>query len=138
MKEGISRGFCQSTHGAFSVHVRHKYSDLRTSEGKELQGIINGIIEDLGGNESLSSSQRLILDGMKSKLIVILQIGKYADNQIDLIDKEGNVLPCLKQTLTHYQSELRRDLELLHGLDRRNKKQAGYSAAMKALGVSND
>ncbi len=99
---------------------------------------MRGIIDDLGGQEALTSSQRLILDGMKSKLIVILQIGRYADKQIDLIDKDGNVLPCLKQTLTHYQSELRRDLELIHGLDRRNKKQGGYRQAMKALGVGSD
>jgi len=125
-------------HGAFSVHVRRKYSDLRTSEGRELAGIMRGIIEDLGGQEALTSSQRLILDGMKSKLIVILQIGRYADKQIELIDKDGNVLPCLKQTLTHYQSELRRDLELIHGLDRRNKRQGGYRQAMKALGVGSD
>lgn len=126
-------GAAIQTHGAFSVQVRQRYSDRRTTEGRELAGIMRGIIEDLGGQEALTSSQRLILDGMKSKLIVILQIGKYADKQIELIDNDGNVLPCLKQTLTHYQSELRRDLELIHGLSRKDKRQPGYRAALKAL-----
>lgn len=121
----MSRGCAVIRHGAFSVHVRHKYSDLRTTEGRTLAGIINGIIDDLGGQEALSASQRLILDGMKSKLIVILQVSAYVDKQPSLVGEDGEVLSCLRRTLLSYQAELRRDLELLHGMDRRQRKPGG-------------
>lgn len=109
-------------HGAFSTHTRKRYSDKRTSEGKQLAGIIQGIVDDLGGPEGLTASQRLLLDGIRSKLVVILQVGKYADEQKSLIDPDGQVLACLRSTFLSYQESLRRDLECLHGLDRRQKK----------------
>lgn len=120
-------------HGAFSKVVRRRYSDRRTTEGKQLARIMQEITEDLGGEAALTASQRLILSAMKSKLQVILQISRYADRQLDLIDKDGQLIPVLRSTLTHYQSELRRDVELLNGMSRKDKRQPGYRAALKAL-----
>lgn len=120
-------------HGAFSKVVRRRYSDRRTTEGKQLATIMREITLDLGGEAALSASQRLILSAMKSKLQVILQISRYADRQLDLIDNDGQLIPVLRSTLTHYQAELRRDIELLHGMSRKDKTQKGYRAAMKAL-----
>lgn len=119
------RGQNLLSHGAFSAHVRKRFSDGRSSDGRRLNAVIRGIVQDLGGEENISASQRLILDGLKSKLVVILQISSYVDKQLSLVDTTGNVIPCLKQTLISYQAEMRRDLELLHGMDRRSKKPGG-------------
>ena len=36
------------THGAHSLTIRQRYSDLRTTEGKQFAGIMTGLVEDLG------------------------------------------------------------------------------------------
>ena len=101
-------------HGAFSVQIRQRYSDKRTREGKQLAQIIKGLKEDLGGNGNIPMAAQIILDSIKSKIVVILQIGKYVDKQIELIDpKTGELLPCLGRNFTAYTESLRRDLEAL-------------------------
>ena len=120
------------THGATSSTVRKRYSDLRTTQGKQLQAIIDGLIDDLGGKAVLTSAQNLLLQNIRSKLIVLLQISKYADQQVSLINKEGELLPCLGRNYTTYSESLRRDLEALFSV----KRKAGslsYEKAMKQL-----
>ena len=119
-------------HGAYSSTVRKRYSDKRTSEGKQLAGIINGLIGDLGGNTNITSAQRLLLENIRSKLIVVMQISKYADRQISLINSDGELLPVLGKNFTAYSESLRRDLESLFSV----KRKAGslsYEKAMKQL-----
>ena len=119
-------------HGAYSSTVRQKYSDLRTTEGKQLQAIVNGLIFDLGGKSPLSAAQNLLLQNIRSKLIVLLQISKFADQQVSLINSEGELLPCLGRNYTTYSESLRRDLEALFSV----KRKAGslnYDQVIKQL-----
>jgi len=109
------------THGGYSRHFRQRYQDARTREGKQLRAIIRGLVEDLGGEASLSNAQRLILDGIKSKLIVIIQIAKYVDKQPSIINSQGELLPCLGKNYTTYAESLRRDLEVLFSVKRKSK-----------------
>jgi len=101
------------THGAYSGTIRKRYSDKRTSEGRQLYAILEGLKADLGGADKLTAAQCLILEGIRSKLIVLLQIGKYADHQVSLINVRGELLPCLGRNYTGYSEALRRDLEAL-------------------------
>ncbi|MCG2778986.1 MAG: hypothetical protein L6406_25200 [Desulfobacterales bacterium] len=121
-------------HGAYSSTVRKRYTDMRTTEGKQLQAIIDGLIDDLGGKAILTAAQNLLLQSIRSKLIVVLQISKFADCQISLVNSDGELLPCLKSGYTTYSESVRRDLEALFSV----KRKAGslsYETAMKALEV---
>jgi hypothetical protein len=93
------------------MRIRQKYSDKRTSEGRQLHTIMEGLKADHGGPEGLSAGQLLILENIRSKLIVLLQIGKYADRQISLINERGELLPCLGRNYTGFSEALRRDLK---------------------------
>jgi len=109
-------------HGAYSRPVKRRWRDKRTTEGRELHRIIDGIIEDCGGQEALSASQRLLVDIVRSKLTVLLQLARYVDRQQSIIGSDGQPLACLNKLHLGYSESLRRDLECLHGLDRRQKK----------------
>ena len=121
-------------HGAYSATVRKRYTDMRSTEGKQLQAIIDGLIDDLGGKAVLTAAQNLLLQSIRSKLIVVLQISKFADCQISLVNSDGELLPCLKSGYTTYSESVRRDLEALFSV----KRKAGslsYETAMKQLEV---
>ena len=100
------------THGAHSKEVQAKYSDLRTKQGQKLAAVVNGLIQDLGGVENVSTAQNILIGNIKSKLIVIFQIGDYADKQKTILD-QGVLMPCLGQNFLSYGESLRRDLKAL-------------------------
>ena len=99
------------SHGAHSLTIRQRYSDLRTTEGRQLADIMNGLVDDLGGQGALTSVQTLTLENIRTKLIVLLQIGKYIDRQESIITSDGELLPCLGRGFTAYSEAIRRDLE---------------------------
>jgi len=103
-------------HGVYSQTVRQRYSDLRTNEGKRLKTVMDSIVDDLGGAEQLNSAQNVILGGLRSKFIVVFQIGKYLDRQFDIIDSNGELLACLKSNFLQYSESIRRDLETLYAV----------------------
>ncbi len=109
-------------HGAFSRVVRQKYSDRRSTEGKQLAKIMEGLVRDLGGEDQISSAQRLLLDSIQAKLVIILQISKFVDRQPSIISPSGELLPCLGRGFTTYSEALRRDLEALLGMGKKRSK----------------
>lgn len=119
-------------HGAYSRHVRQRYNDKRTTEGRNLASVMRGRIEDLGGQANLTSAQRLLLDNIRSKLIVVLQISKYVDQHTSIINSKGELLPCLGRNYTVYTESLRRDLEALFSIKRKSDPIT-YQKALKAL-----
>jgi hypothetical protein len=104
------------THGAYSSTIRQRYSDKRTTEGKQLHAVISAITVDLGGPVSLNAGQQVLIASLRGKLIVLFQISDYLDRQDNIFDSEGNVLPCLRQTYLAYSEAVRRTLEALYGL----------------------
>ena len=112
------------THGAFSSTIRQRYSDLRTTEGQKLKSVIDSIIADIGGTASLNAFQNVIIGGLRGKFIVIFQISDYLDRQSSIIDSEGNVLACLRQTYLTYMESANRDLERLYGISRAQLRKA--------------
>lgn len=102
------------THGAYSKEVQARYSDLRTKEGQKLHAVVQGLIDDLGGPENVSTAQNIIIGNIKSKLMILFQISDYADKNGDVIDKKtGTLMPCLGRNYISYSEALRRDLEAL-------------------------
>ena len=108
-------------HGAWSVHVRKRYADGRTREGKALQAVIRGLASDVG---ELSAGQALILDRIREKLVVLMQIGAYVDKQPSCITPTGELLPCLGRGYTAFSEALRRDVELLYSMAARKPSKA--------------
>jgi hypothetical protein len=101
-------------HGAYSRHFRKRYSDKRTTEGKQLAAALQNLVRDIGPD--LSAGQCLLLDRIREKLIVLMQIGKYADQQLSLINEKGELLPCLGRNYTSFSEALRRDVEAIYNL----------------------
>ncbi|MBW2148425.1 MAG: hypothetical protein JRG73_18790 [Deltaproteobacteria bacterium] len=60
-------------HGAWRQHFRKRYGDARTKEGRQLREIIKALTQDLG---EISAGQAILLDRIKEKIIVLIQIGK--------------------------------------------------------------
>jgi hypothetical protein len=81
---------------------------------------MDALIDDLGGQDSLTAGQRLLLDTIQSKLIVVLQIGKYVDEQPELI-KDGQLIPVLGKNYLAYLNSLRLALDQLYKDDHKNK-----------------
>ena len=93
--------------------MRKRYSDKRTREGKQLHAVMDALVDDLGGHDNLTAAQRLLLDTIQSKLIVVLQIGKYVDEQPEII-KDGHLLPVLGKNYLAYLNSLRLALDQLY------------------------
>lgn len=103
----------QSKHGAWSRHTRRRYTDQRTREGRQLKVILDDLVADLGDHENLTAGQRLLLDTLQSKLIVVLQIAKYVDQQPEII-KDGQLIPCLSKNYLAYLNSIRLTLSELY------------------------
>ena len=104
------------SHGAHSAHIKKRYGNRNFKEGKHLYAVMKSLVDDLGGPEAISASQKLLLDSIKSKLIVLLCISQYIEKQDSLISASGELLPCLGRNFTTYSESLRRDLEALAAL----------------------
>lgn len=117
-------------HGAHSAHIRKRYSDKRTTEGRQLAIVIESLRQDIGPD--LSVGQCLLLDRVREKLIVLMQIGKYADEQLSLINKKGELLPCLGRNYTSFSEALRRDIESLYTTGKKTPPPS-YEKVMKTL-----
>lgn len=125
----MNRGCCIEKHGAYSRRVTRMYKDKRTGPGRKLAMVMNQLIDDLGGASSLTQAQHLLLDLVRSKLIILMQLGAYLDKQTNIIDGQGKPLEVLNSLHLNYSKALRQDLETLCGLDRRAKKPGGGLAA---------
>jgi hypothetical protein len=106
-------------HGGYSYHIRRRYSDGRYKQAKELNGIIMRLTRDAGGDENLSEGQRLILGVIRSKFIVAKQISEYVTKQGEIVNGEGEILPCLRSFVT-FTEAMRRCIESFYSMA--NKK----------------
>ncbi len=108
-----SKGKFGLVHGARSAKVAERYSDLRTTEGQALQRTLDAIVSDLGGQQALNGSQRLLMDMLRSKLIVVAQVGKYIDTKKSLIE-DGQLIPVLGKNYLSYFNTIRQTLQDLY------------------------
>jgi hypothetical protein len=75
---------------------------------------MKGLANDIGPD--LSAIQSLILDRVREKLIVLMQIGKYVDQKTSVINEKGELLSCLGRNYTGFSEALRRDLMALNDM----------------------
>jgi molybdopterin converting factor small subunit len=119
-QERDDKGRFLPEHGAYTGHIRRRYSDKRYKEGKQLQAVMDALVDDLGGQGNLTAGQRLLLDTIQSKLIVVLQISQYVDQQAEII-KDGQLLPVLGKNYLAYLNSLRLALDQLYKDNHRSK-----------------
>lgn len=102
-------------HGADAGTVKARFSDKNTAEGHLFLQIQDCILEDLGGDESLGGFQRLILAAMRPKLMALISISLWIDEQPDLM-KEEDLIPVLKERYQQLTGSLDRDIKTLISL----------------------
>lgn len=107
-------------HGMYNRHIRKRYSDERTREGKRLKAVMQEIVADIGGKDKITVDQSLKLSNIRTKLIILFQIGKYIDEQDELILK-GDLLPVLRKSYLQYSESLERTLDSLYATIKRDK-----------------
>jgi hypothetical protein len=91
------------------------------------------LVDDLGGSAELTSAQLLLIDNIRSKLIVLFQISKYVDEQECIINEKGELLPCLGKNYITFTEALRRALEALFTIRKKPAIQS-YEKTLKAIG----
>ena len=104
-------------HGMYSVHMRERFSDARTSEGRQLKAILKELVEDIGGQGGISAGQRMIIDtSIRPKLITLLCIADWVDRQKQesIIDEKGELAKCLSTNYLAFTNSLRLDLVALY------------------------
>jgi hypothetical protein len=100
-------------HGVYSQTIRNRYADKNTPEGKSLQAIMNGIEKDIG--KPFDARQSLLMSLIRSKVIIITQIGKYLESQESIVDYEkGSVPHVVDKTFFTASSSLRSALNELY------------------------
>lgn len=102
------------THGLKSRHLRKKYSDARTVQGRALRDAVDALVTDLGGD--LGAGQLLIIPRVREKLITLSCIGEWIDKQPSVLTDAGELLPALKNSYLGYSESLRKDVEWLYNM----------------------
>jgi hypothetical protein len=109
-------------HGAQSSGIRKRFSDKRTAEGKELEQVMGAIVEDFGGLEQLSGHQMSLLMIIQEKLMVILPVKKWLEEQLgNLVDKENKLPPVLERSYLQWLNGLEQTLNKLYSTMERKK-----------------
>lgn len=113
------------SHGAYSKIVKKKYSDARTREGKALQAIMKAIEKDIG--KPFDARQSLLMSLIRSKVVIIMQIGKYLESIPEIVDYDSGKVPyVVDRTFFTASSSLRSALNELYG-DRCRGKKGGMT-----------
>jgi hypothetical protein len=124
MKQGRdSSGRFLKLHGADCKQIRNKYFDGRTKEGKLFHTVRQNMIDDLGGEASLSQKQWILLDRIMEKLIFLHRVGEWSLEQKCIVDAKGELLPCLGKSYIAFNNALRLDLQALYGDGDKGRKR---------------
>lgn len=99
--------------GPKSKYVRKTFTDLRTTEGRELAEILRELENDLG---TLTAGQKIILQSVAAQLSVTRAIYNWINNQESVIQSDGKLLPVLAENYLTYTGALQRSILTLHAL----------------------
>lgn len=105
--------------------------DGRSELGVAQRRLRSRIEADLGGTENLSTQERLIVDRIVKKILMIEAIETYAFSRRSILKRNGDLIGCLGKNYLAYSAELRRDLLAL-GLQRRAKDVPDLKAYLAA------
>jgi hypothetical protein len=110
-------------------NFKKRYMDRRGAVGQRSRQIVDSLVQDLGGEASISTAQRIILADLPRKLGVLAAIGEFIEKQTDLISANGDPLPPIRRSYLAFTNSIRHDLALLSGLKDGKKKPARSALA---------
>ena len=121
-------------HGANSQYMRNRYADKRTPEGQALLAIVGAIEKDIG--KPFDARQSLLMSLIRSKVIVIMCIGKYLESVEEIVDyTQGTVAHVVDKTFFYASASLRSALkELYDGNKNKGKAKQTYEEIVKNMG----
>lgn len=105
------------SHGGYRELERWKAGkgpDKRTAFGQHIAKIEENIIADLGGQDSLTQKQRILLDRVIEKLVFLERVGAYSMSAERIVTNKGELIPALGKSYIAFSNALRRDLETLY------------------------
>jgi hypothetical protein len=106
------------THGAHSLTIRQRYSDLRTTEGKQLADIMTGLVEGLGGQgQAVADDIRQTLKNQKDANIFDILL------QRNLIHSPGEEDPFHEEEKSTRDPDLMSQAEYEHWRSKGKGKQ---------------
>jgi len=121
------------THGVTSKWVLNRYANKRTPEGKSLLTMMKAIESDIG--KPFDARQSLLMSLIRSKIIIIMQIGKYLESREEIVDYEtGSVAYVVDKTFFTASASLRSALnELYNGKNANARGKKTYEQIVAAM-----
>lgn len=122
-----------NTHGAWSLKraINTGRLDMRSEAGQAIKRLQTRLETDLGGTDNLSTQERLIVDRIVKKVLIVEALETYALSRKSIFKRNGELIGCLGRHYLSYTEALRRDL-LAVGLQRRAKDVPNLQAYLEA------
>lgn len=107
----LPRGGQRQTHGGYSFLTTGRLPEHRTYIRRYLTACRQGLINDLGGEENLSTAQAILIDRIISKLGCVRCIEEHSRETSVMVG--NNLAPALKASYLAYSNSIRLDLQAL-------------------------
>lgn len=104
----LKRGGQRQTHGGYSFLTTGRLPEHRAYMLRYLTNCRQGLIDDLGGDQSLSTAQAILIDRIISKLGVIRCLEEHSRETSVMVGQE--LAPALKSSYLAYSNSIRLDL----------------------------
>lgn len=119
----VSKALSGITHLQALPFVLNRYCDNRCPESRALNGVLKGIAKDIGPD--LDNRQSVLLNLLRSKLIVVMQINKYLETTPEEMSfLSGKASGVIEKTLPTYSKAISRILHELYFVHK--PKARGY------------
>lgn len=126
-------------HGAWSLKraLNTGRLDMRSEAGQAVKRLRAQLESDLGGADTLSTQEHLMVDRIVKKALIIEALESYALSRKTIFKRNGDLIGALGRHYLSYAEALRRDL-LAIGLQRRAKDVPNLQDYLSARVVAND
>lgn len=120
-------------HGAWSLKRALDLGKLdgRSEAGQALKRLRTQLETDLGGVENLSAQERILLDRIVKKVLIVEMLESYSLSRRSIFKRNGELIGALGRHYLSFCESLRRDLVAV-GLSRRAKGVPSLSAYLAA------
>lgn len=127
-----------NTHGAWTLKraLDTGRLDMRSEAGQAIKRLRTQLETDLGGADTLSTQERLLVDRIVKKALIIEALETYALSRRSIFKRNGELIGALGRHYLSYTEALRRDL-LAVGLGRRAKDVPNLSDYLNARAAAN-
>lgn len=128
-----------NTHGAWTLKraLDTGRLDMRSEAGQAIKRLRMQLETDLGGVDTLSTQERLLVDRIVKKALIIEALETYALGRKSIFKRNGELIGALGRHYLSYTEALRRDL-LAVGLQRRAKNVPNLQDYLQARANQTD